>query len=233
MSNKQQNSQAFICIKISALLFRSFSYKEKGAEDTQMGIHKASNVVEHTRINPNVSTVNGTVDREASPKHWYVAQVQMKCEKKSAQRLAQLGHETFVPVRQEIHQWSDRRKKMERVLIPLLVFVYTYDECIKEIGKFSFVHRMLCAPGDKVPAIIPDEQIERFKFMLGHCDSEITIESPEIKIGDTVRIVRGSLRGLEGFVTEISDSKSKVSIMIDYIGYASIILDKNNLEIIK
>ncbi len=198
-----------------------------------MANHKASNVVEHTCIDTNVSTVNGTVDREASPKHWYVAQVQMKCEKKSAQRLAQLGYETFVPVQQEIHQWSDRRKKVERVLIPLLVFIYTRDDCIKEIGKCSFVYRMLSAPGEKVPAIIPDEQIERFKFMLGHCDSEITIESPDLKMGDAVRIVRGNLRGLEGFVTEANDSKSKVSIRIDYIGCASILLDKSNLEIIK
>lgn len=198
-----------------------------------MGIHKASNVVEHTYIDPNVSTVNGTVDREASPKHWYVAQVQMKCEKKSARRLARLGHETFVPVQQEIHEWSDRRKKVERVLIPLLVFIRTYDDCIKEIGKCSFVYRMLSAPGENVPAIIPDEQIERFKFMLGHCDSEITIESPEVKMGDAVRIVRGNLRGLEGFVTEAAESKSKVSIRIDYIGCASIILDRNDLEVIK
>ncbi len=45
--------------------------------DTQVGIHKTSNVVEYMCIDTTVSTA----DREASPQHGYVAQVQMKCEK--------------------------------------------------------------------------------------------------------------------------------------------------------
>lgn len=179
------------------------------------------------------SVVNGIIDREARPKHWYVAQVQMKCEKKSASLLSNLGYEIFLPLQQEIHQWSDRKKKIDKVLIPLTVFVCSDDDSIKEVEKLSFVYHLLRAPGEKEPAIIPDDQIERFKFMLGNYDSEIQIESLNIKKGDAVRITRGKLVGLEGFVTEIKDTHSKVSIVIDYIGCASIVLNKSDLEIIK
>lgn len=177
--------------------------------------------------------VNGAIVREAYPKNWYVAQVQMKCEKKTAQKLSALGYETFVPVQSEIHQWSDRRKKVEKIVIPLVVFVRSDEETVKEIEKLSFVYRLLRAPGDCKPAKIPCEQMDQFKFLLGNCDSEITLESLEIKKGDRVRIVRGNLKGLEGFITGISDSKSKVSIVIDYIGCASIKIDKTDLVLVK
>ncbi len=43
-----------------------------------------------TTFNIGDSIANGTIDREAYPKHWYVAWIQIKCEKKSTQRIADL-----------------------------------------------------------------------------------------------------------------------------------------------
>lgn len=179
------------------------------------------------------TVADGTIGRGAHPKGWYVAQVHMKCEKKSAQRLEALGYETFVPVQSEIHQWSDRKKKIDRIVIPLSVFVRSDEVSVRVVERQPFVYRLLCAPGESRPARIPDDQIERFRFMLGNCDSEVTVEALEVKKGDAVRIVRGRLRGLEGFITEAEESKPKVSIVIDHIGCASVRIDKSDLEIIK
>ena len=52
----------------------------------------------------------GTGEGVAHSKRWYVALVRMHHEKKVAERLDKIGIENFVPVQQEIHQWSDRRK---------------------------------------------------------------------------------------------------------------------------
>ena len=59
---------------------------------------------------------DGTGEGVAHSKRWYVAMVRMHHEKKVAERLDKMGIENFVPVQQEIHQWSDRRKKVEAVL---------------------------------------------------------------------------------------------------------------------
>ena len=57
------------------------------------------------------SLVNGTNDREAHPKRWIAVLVQVNCEKKTATRLGKVGYETYIPTQQEVHQWSDRKKK--------------------------------------------------------------------------------------------------------------------------
>ena len=69
------------------------------------------------------SFVNGTNEREAYPKRWVAALVQMNCEKKVAAILDKMGVANYVPVQQEEHQWSDRKKKIYRVVIPMVVFV--------------------------------------------------------------------------------------------------------------
>ena len=69
---------------------------------------------------PNIGTGEGV----AHSKRWYVALVRMHHEKKVAERLDKMGIENFVPVQQEIHQWSDRRKVVESVLLPMMVFVH-------------------------------------------------------------------------------------------------------------
>lgn len=56
------------------------------------------------------SLVNGTNDREAYPKRWVAALVQMNCEKKVASKLNKLGITNYVPIQKEVHQWSDRKK---------------------------------------------------------------------------------------------------------------------------
>ncbi len=183
-----------------------------------------------TAFTPEDSIADVTIDREAYPKHWYVARVQIKCEKKSAQRIASLGHETFVPVQEEIHQWSDRKKRIERILIPLVVFFRTDRAGAKQVERLSFVYDLLKAPGETTPAIIPDEQIDRFKFMIGNCDSDITIESTPIAAGDEVIVVRGSLKGLQGRAMTSSDGKSKICISLDILGCASVEIKPSDIE---
>lgn len=57
-------------------------------------------------------------------KRWLVALVRISHEKKTSERLSKMGIENFLPVQQEVHQWSDRRKVVERVLLPMMIFVH-------------------------------------------------------------------------------------------------------------
>ena len=69
------------------------------------------------------SFVNGTNDREAYLKRWIAVLVQVNCEKKTATRLCKVGYETYIPTQQEVRQWSDRKKKVDRLIMPMAVFV--------------------------------------------------------------------------------------------------------------
>ena len=164
--------------------------------------------------------------------NWYIARVRMNTERQVAKRLSLLGFETFVPTQIEIHQWKDRRKKVERLLIPPFVFVKAEANQPQELkNNYTFIYDWMSAPGERKPAIVPDYQIERLKFMLGNADSEVKMEYHPLQKGDQVRIIRGNLMGLIGNVVTDVDGKSMLSITIDYLGCASVKINLSDVEL--
>ncbi len=178
------------------------------------------------------SPVNETSDREAYSKRWMAALVQMNCEKKAATKLAKLGITNYVPVQQEEYQWSDRRKKTDRVVIPMVIFVRLAPDEEDAFRRLSFILKFITYPGSKgLSTPIPDEQIERLKFLLHNADAKVTIEE-NLQVGNKVRLVRGSMKGLEGEISHIEANKPVVAIRIDGLGYACVSVKKVNLELI-
>ena len=179
------------------------------------------------------SLVNGTNDREAYPKHWIAMLVQVNCEKKTATRLGKVGYETYIPTQQEVHQWSDRKKKVDRLIMPMVVFVRATVREEEWLRDQSYIHKLLALPGSdedkkKFATPIPDSQIERLKFLLENAESEVTIVS-NFKVGDSVRVMSGPLKGLEGVVSEADEKSSIVGVQIDGLGYACVKITKNYL----
>ena len=138
------------------------------------------------------SFVNGTSDREAHPKRWIAVLVQVNCEKKAATLLNRVGYETYIPTQLEVHQWSDRKKRVARLIIPMVVFVHATVREEEWLRDQSYIHKLLALPGtdeDKkgFATTIPDYQIERLKFLLENAETEVTIVS-NFKVGDSVRV---------------------------------------------
>ena len=179
-----------------------------------------------------VSTVDVTDDREAHPKHWVAALVQVRSEKSVGQKLQSLGIENYVPTQSEVHQWSDRKKKVERVVIPMIVFIRAEEKRMKELVYYPFIHKLLTAPGQRTPAIIPDKQIEYLKFMLKHAESQIEMHDHIFQTGEKVRIVRGPLKDLEGELCRVNADKPMVAVQIACLGYACVSIDKSDIEVI-
>lgn len=175
--------------------------------------------------------VSVTTDREAHPVRWVAALVQMCTEKKVGDRLTKLGIENYVPTQTEIHQWSDRKKKVERVVIPMIIFVHVPQSDIKQLAFHPFILKLLTAPGQRTPAIIPDAQIKNLRFMLGQAEAQVEMRERILRTGDHVRIVRGPLQGLEGELCKVEDGKSMVAVRVDGLGYACINIDKADLVV--
>ena len=165
---------------------------------------------------------DGTTGREARPKAWVAARVQMCLEKRIATKLTKLGYENFVLVQREIHQWSDRRKAIDRVVLPTVVFFHADEREQQALVRFSFINYLIGYPGERRAAAIPDIQMERFRKMLQCRESTVNIEAAPLAVGEEVVITGGSLRGLYGELVRVQEGQSHVIVRIGALGCASI-----------
>ena len=184
-----------------------------------------------TEFNTLKSPANGTGDREARSKRWYAVNVRSCCERKVAQKLKSLGINTYVPIQKEIRQWSDRKKIVDIILIPMIIFIELEHERIHEVNQLSFVYDFVKAPGQKQPAIIPDYQIENLMFMVGDGDNGISFSQNDYSTGKLVSICRGKLKGLSGYVKNGSNGKTKIGIVINYLGCATVEVQISDLKL--
>lgn len=152
-------------------------------------------------------------------KNWLVVCVQSNREKKTYERLTALGFEAFLPLQEEICRWSDRYKKVQRIVIPMIVFVKIGLSERIQILRLPSVSRFMVLRGENTPAIIPDSQMDRFRFMLDYSEEAVEICSERLQLGELVKVIKGPLTGLVGELMTV-DGKSKVAVRIDMLGAA-------------
>jgi transcription antitermination factor NusG len=128
--------------------------------------------------------------------------------------LREKGLHSYLPVRQERRQWSDRQKWIELPLFSQYVFVRMIEdaELRTRVLRTSGVVRFVGALGRGTP--IPDEQIESLQTITDHRIPCVPHEFP--KVGDRVRIRGGALNGIEGILTAIKNDRSLV-VSVDLI----------------
>ena len=174
----------------------------------------------------------GTGEGVAHSKRWYVALVRMHHEKKVSERLSKMGIDSFVPVQQQIHQWSDRRKMITSVLLPMMVFVHVDPKERMEVLSFSTVSRYMVMRGESSPAVIPDEQMARFRFMLDYSTESVSMNSSPLARGEQVRVIKGPLTGLVGELVNV-DGKSKIAVRLNMLGCACVDMPIGYVELVK
>ena len=148
---------------------------------------------------------------------WHVAYVRLHHERKASQKLEAMGIESFVPLKEEIHQWSQRKKKVSVVLTPQMIFIHATEEERMRALTLSSISRYLVLRGEHQPAVVPDKQMERFMFMVNYSEECVhTLEIP-LTPGQKVRVIKGPLAGLEGEFIEM-EGDTKVVIRLDLLG---------------
>ncbi len=149
-------------------------------------------------------------DHVTAAEEWYAIQVTPRHEKKVASLLDQKRLTTFLPLVEEVHYWSDRNR---RVQIPLFAG-YTFVR----FGRNEQRIAILRTPGvsrlvgkDYVGSPIPDKQIEDVWTLV---NSQLRLDPhPFVRVGDRVRILSGSLQGVEGILArKNADATLVVSI---------------------
>lgn len=200
-----------------------------------------SSAKDHNKNVTAASKVDGAVG--VQKKNWYVAIVNNRSERQCAKRLDLLGYETYVPVQTETHLWRNGMKKVvDRIILPAVVFIHTTDAQRRgEVVRQPYIKRFMTnlagkadAFGRHEVAVVPDNQIQRLKFILGHADAPVEFEQMSFRVGDKVRVMRGGLMGMEGHIIKTNENNGAFFVLrIDYLGLAKVKVKEEDLEYIK
>lgn len=145
---------------------------------------------------------------------WYAVLSRSRHERMAATALRNMGIRTFLPLLSEVHKWSDRSKIVEVPLFPGYLFVQIPNSSEAQVGvlRTTGVVRFVGNHNGATP--IPDKEIADVQSVLSHKASFSS--HPFLQVGQRVRIVGGSLDGVEGILLR-RDSESKLVISIELI----------------
>jgi transcription antitermination factor NusG len=147
---------------------------------------------------------------------WYALYTRSRHEKVVAEQLDQKRIECFLPLRETISCWKDRKKKVQVPLFPGYVFVHApIRECRLDILKIASAVRLIEFNGEPIP--IPTEQIESVQRLVF---STLPYDPyPDLVQGERVEVVRGPLQGLQGILVRKKNSERFV-LTVDLIQQA-------------
>jgi len=185
------------------------------------------------KVTPVVSCTDGAVG--VSEAKWYVAVMKRpRSEKAAAESLSKQGYEVYVAAQKVLRQWSGgRRKFIDHVVITSVVFIHcTDEERLQAVHSPYISHYMVNRADGRKVAVIPDNQIDKLKFMLGQSDVPVGFVPTIYKKGDKVRVIRGSLCGLDGEVSNLNSAKSELTVVLRDFGCAKLVIDTASLELI-
>src|SRR5690554_2383918 len=126
---------------------------------------------------------------------WYVMYTAPRSEKKVEQRLKEKGLEVYLPIVEEVRQWSDRKKKVHRPLSNGYLFVFTSKDKLWESLQVPGAVKFVNFAGEH--ATIRNSEIDAIKRIISTGIS-VEVESSSIEKGQQVKILGGALEGFQG-----------------------------------
>lgn len=130
-------------------------------------------------------------------KPWWALYTRHQHEKTVADMLSTKGFDVFLPLYESMRRWKDRKKMISLPLFPCYVFVRGSLERKLQVVTTPGVHMILYHGEDL--AIIPELEIQAIRAAV-ECSFRVE-PHPFLKCGDRVRVLRGSLTGVEGILT--------------------------------
>ena len=137
---------------------------------------------------------------------WYVLYTKPRNEKKVTERLKNKGIEVFCPLKEEVKQWSDRKKKVQEPIFKSYIFVRLKDYQVENV-------EVLMTPGsvrflwwNGKPGVVRAVEIQAIKdFLNDYKDVDIRVEFKE---GEQIRVTEGPLKDNEGKILMIKGNKA-------------------------
>lgn len=150
---------------------------------------------------------------------WYPVYTQPKAEKKAHQALLNKGIETYLPLRRQLKQWSDRKKWIDEPFIKSYLFVHIAEHDQAEVLMTKGIARFIYFGGKIAP--MPDRQIDDLKLLMTS-SLELEITEENLLPGEKIILKAGPLKGMTGEIISYRSQKQLV-LRLENLGCSVII----------
>ena len=159
---------------------------------------------------------------------WVALYTNPRMEKKAEKNLAEAGYEVYLPIRRELHTWSDRKKWVEAPLIKSYIFAKIIDKQEGLVRNVPGISNIVSF-NQKI-ATIPENEIQMMKDFLA-TELDIQVRNTEsLKTGTRVRITSGPLAGKMGMLVDDGDN-GNFAVEITGISMAMVVyIDSDLME---
>lgn len=134
----------------------------------------------------------------AGERLWYAVYTRSRHEKAVDRSLRERGIESFLPAVDVLSQWKDRRKLVRKPLFPGYLFALASRP---DVTGWRAIRGVVDIVGDgQGPVPVPEQQVLSVRRLV-----EASIHAdpwPYMKEGRTVRVTKGPLAGLDGFIVK-------------------------------
>jgi len=154
---------------------------------------------------------------------WYALYTRSRHEKKLLSELSDRSIDVFLPMREVLSRWKDRKKRIWLPMFPGYIFVHQVDTPENRFRVLNVPGAVRFVGHEGHADRIPDDQIDAVRRFL---ETKIAIDPyPYIRVGQRVEIIAGPLKGIQGiliqkkgrfrFVLRVDLIRQAVSIEID------------------
>ena len=172
---------------------------------------------------------------------WYVAVVRVNCETRIADSIRiNLNHnhvwfDYWIPKVKVVYidKRSNKRKVKEKLFLSTFIFCNVSPRQLDNIRFRSDVYKMLTMPGQRKIYQIPDQVVANYRYFVENDEESVTAAPVPLKKGIKVRVVAGSMKGVEAYVQSYNGKKAVIGSEIKYISGATLTISRNLLEVVE
>jgi len=162
--------------------------------------------------------------------YWFVGCVKSCQERRVADILTALGVDHYLAVKKEIHRWSDRKKVIDKMVIPRIIFIHCSEATRLDVLRRIPALYCFLTTGEKGKvAHVPQKQMDDFRVMVEGSTRSIGVETAPIGPGDMVRVVTGPLAGRECEVVQLSSGNFFI-VRIPMLGSVTMAVAGDTIE---
>jgi len=143
---------------------------------------------------------------------WHVIYTKPRAEKKVEERLNNFGIEAYCPVKQEIKQWSDRKKKILVPVLPSMVLVNIDEKDRNKVFNIPGVVRYMFWLNKH--AIVKNNEVDSLKNLLTQ-NNIVSQENMALKVGEKIDIT--GFENQSGIIKKISTNQ--IWVVLKDLGY--------------
>jgi transcription antitermination factor NusG len=144
--------------------------------------------------------------------NWNIIYTKPRAEKKVEERLNNFGIKAYCPVKLEIKQWSDRKKKILVPVLPSMVLVNVDEKQRNRVFHIPGVVRYMFWLGKH--AVVRQEEVDSLKTLL--TQNNIVSQTTEIlKVGEIINV--SGFENQNGIIKKISNNQ--IWVVLKEFGY--------------